>query len=159
MKLVLAEKEELNLVSALYESVKNTKFCVWDSEYPTIKNIKYDFKHKCLYVLKDDNKIVGAISVNHKNEFNKLKDVWLYTKDPCEIARVVVDPNCQNKGLGEFMINEICNILSEKGKFCIHLAVEENNLPAIRIYDKCGFLQGPICYMFEHNYYLYEKKL
>ena len=114
MRLMLALKEDLSNVLSLYETVKKQKFCVWDDEYPTIENIEYDFNHECLYVLKEENKVIGAISVNYENELDELIDVWLYTKDVCEIARVVIDPNYQNKGLGEFMINEMCKLLREK---------------------------------------------
>ena len=159
MRLMLALKEDLSNVLSLYETVKKQKFCVWDDEYPTIEKIEYDFNHESLYVLKEENKVIGAISVNYENELDELIDVWLYTKDVCEIARVVIDPNYQNKGLGEFMINEMCKLLREKGKQCIHLAVAVNNLPAVRIYEKCGFLQDCTIYMYENHYYLYEKKL
>ena len=159
MKLVLAEKTDLDSVLELYENVKKTIYCVWDDEYPTMENINFDFEHDCLYVLKDEEKVIGAISVNYENEFDDLKDVWLYTKDPCEIARLVVNPEYQNKGLGEFIIKEISKILSEKGYYCIHLAVAVNNLPAVRLYDKCGFLQDCTIYMFDNYYYFYEKRI
>lgn len=159
MKLVLAKMDDLDSVYDLYESVKDKKFCVWDSEYPTKTNIEYDFKHECLYVLKSDLKVIGAISINYEKEFDNIPDAWLCTKNSCEIARVVVDHTCQNKGLGEFMINEICKILSIRGINSIHLAVAVNNLPAVKLYEKCGFLRNSTIYMFENYYYLYEKKL
>lgn len=159
MKLTLAEKKDLDNVLELYEIVKKTKYCVWDEEYPTIENINFDFEHDCLYVLKENDIVFGAISINFENEFDEFPDLWLYTKNSCEIARLVVKPEYQNKGLAEFMVNEISIILSEKEVYCIHLAVAVNNLPAVRLYDKCGFLQVCTTYIFENYYYFYEKKI
>ena len=159
MELVLAKESDLNSVFVLYEAAKKTKYCIWDEDYPTKDNIEYDFKYDCLYVLKDKERVIGALSINYENEYDDIPDLWLYTKNPFEIARVVVDPNYQNKGIGELMINEICKILCEKGAYCIHLAVAVNNLPAVRLYDKCGFLQDCTTYMYENYYYFYEKKI
>lgn len=159
MKLSLAEKKDLDNVLLLYESVKKTKYCAWDSEYPTIENINYDFEHDCLYVLKGDEKVIGAISINYEPEFDDVKDVWLYTESVYEIARVVVDVNYQNKGLAEYMVNEICKILINKGMCAIHLAVNVNNLPAVSLYKKCGFYTLCEVNKFNSQFYLLEKKI
>jgi ribosomal protein S18 acetylase RimI-like enzyme len=78
------------------------------------------------------------------------------TSNPCEIARVVVNKNYQSKKIGEFMIKEIIKELKNKSFDSIRLAVEINHIPAIKLYEKCGFNRIGEHFMYEHHYYLYE---
>ena len=52
---------------------------------------------------------------------------------------VFVDPSCRNRGFGYDLSSKICEIIFEKGiEKCI-LWVEENNIHAVKIYEKLGF--------------------
>ena len=55
MKLQLAEINDLKYVNDLYNSVKNTPYCVWDEYYPTLIDIECDFTAKTLYLIKEDD--------------------------------------------------------------------------------------------------------
>ena len=155
MKLQLAEINDLKYVNDLYISVRNTPFCVWNEYYPTNEEIECDYTAKTLYITKEDDSILGAVSVNPENEMN---DLNCFTKvfKTCEIARVVVNPIYQNKKIGQFMINELIKELNKKGYNSIRLAVEVNHIPAIKLYEKCGFKKVGTHFMYEHHYYLYE---
>ena len=96
MKLQLAEINDLKYVNDLYNSVKNTPYCVWDEYYPTLIDIECDFTAKTLYLIKEDDLILGAVSVNPENEMDDL-DCFTKVLKPCEIARVVVNKLYQNK--------------------------------------------------------------
>ena len=151
--------EDIEKVSNLYELAKQEKYCVWDDEYPTYQNALFDFEHDCLYVLKENDLVIGAISINYENELPNNDSIWWYTKNPIEIARVVIHPSFKNKGYGELMVKKLCKILSLKGIYCIHLLVEVNNLPALKLYKKCGFHECCEGFMYGHNYYYYEKRI
>lgn len=155
MKLQLAEINDLKYVNDLYNSVKNTPYCVWDEYYPTLIDIECDFTANTLYLIKEDKLILGAVSINPENEMD---DLNCFTKvlKPCEIARVVVNPLYQNKKIGQFMINELINEVKKIGYNSIRLAVEINHIPAIKLYEKCGFKKVGTNFMYEHHYYLYE---
>lgn len=157
MELMLLKEIEKEVVESLYNLVKGTKYCVWD-EYPGKFEIDNDYENNSLYVLKDNNKIIGAISINKENEMDDL-DCWKIRNNTCEIARVVIHPDYQNKKLSIFMVNELINILKSKKISSIHLAAEINNLPAIKLYQRCNFEYVGDTFMYGHNYYLYEKVL
>lgn len=155
MKLKLAEKEDLLIINDLYMSVRNTPYCVWNEYYPSMGEIEADFIAGTLYLIKENSNILGAVSVNPNNEMNEIS---FFTKvdNSCEIARVVVNRDYQNKRIGQFMINELIKELHKKGYNSIRLAVEVNHVPAIKLYEKCGFIRVGTHFMYEHYYYLYE---
>ena len=155
MELLNAKFDDLKEVELLYKSVVGTRYCVWNEEYPTIFEIENDFSHNNLFVLKEKNKVIGAVSVNFENEMD---DVLCFsgTDNPCEIARVVVKPTYQGKNIGYFMIKSLLEKLKTLDYSVVRLAVEVNHVPAIKLYEKCGFKKVGTHYMYEHHYYLYE---
>lgn len=155
MKLVHAEEQDKNIVNELYISVRNTPFCVWDEYYPTMEEIDNDLNANTLYIIKENDMVLGAVSVNPINEMDEISQ-FTKTSNPCEIARVVVNKNYQSKKIGEFMIKEIIKELKNKSFDSIRLAVEINHIPAIKLYEKCGFNRIGEHFMYEHHYYLYE---
>lgn len=156
MELLLASYEDLDLVEALYNQVRNKNYCVWNEYYPDRSNIDEDYNNKGLYVVKEEGSIIASLSVVVETEFDEFN--WKEKDNICEISRVVVSLDYQNKKIGSFMIGEIIKILKNKYK-SIHLAVEINNVPAIKLYKKFDFEYIDKTYMFEHYYYLYEKEL
>ena len=58
-----AVRDDVNSVSAIYEAVKGTRFCVWDDSYPGEEEINSDLAAGYLYVLEDAKEVIGAISI------------------------------------------------------------------------------------------------
>lgn len=69
------------------------------------------------------------------------------TADECEIIDICVNPEFRRKGLAEKLLEELLS----KGAAKIFLEVEQDNLPAIRLYEKHGFRRIG----FRKNYYRY----
>lgn len=78
------------------------------------------------YVICDDNKILGFISL--KNNI----DHW-------EILQIVIDKKYQRQGLAKKLLQFVmCE--AEKNKIKkLQLEVRKSNLPAIALYECCGF--------------------
>ena len=107
--------------------------------------------------MKDDNKVIGAISIVPENELDGF-DCWLY-KDSKEIARVVVDKAYQGQGLSFEMVQKIESIIKNKGHKAIHLSVVKINIPAYKTYIKAGFNVVGEAKMYGNDYYLMEKAI
>ena len=90
----------------LYQNAKNQELCVWNEYYPTMEEIDNDLNANTLYIIKENDVVLGAVSVNPINEMDEISQ-FTKTSNPCEIARVVVNKNYQSKKIGEFMIKEI----------------------------------------------------
>ena len=155
MELCNATKDDLDKVEQLYKSVIGLPYCVWNEEYPSRFEIEEDFKFNCLYILKELDDIIAAVSVNPYDEMSD-SNAWTKTKKPCEIARVVVCKEYQNKSIGKYMINKLLERLRDLSFTSVRLAVEVNHVPAIKLYESCGFIRVGCHFMYEHHYYLYE---
>ncbi len=59
--------------------------------------------------------------------------------DECYIANVAVKDSCRKKGYGQRLVENALQIAKQKGCFFITLEVRLSNLPAISLYEKCGF--------------------
>lgn len=61
--------------------------------------------------------------------------------DEGEITNVAVTRKRQREGIGQFMLEGLFRLLEEIGVVTLHLEVRQSNLTAIRLYERCGFVQ------------------
>lgn len=73
--------------------------------------------------------------------------------DECEIARIAVNQKDRRKGIGQSLFSHLLQLCGERNVSKILLDVRESNLPAIRFYEKNGFIKDGI----RKNYYAGEK--
>lgn len=74
--------------------------------------------------------------------------------DGSDMMNIAVAPLYRRKGIAEALILELNEKLRERGSICLLLEVRASNLPAIRLYEKLGFIQvGRRC-----NYYRNPKE-
>ena len=151
----LAQWGDAQQVLSLYQSAKDGRFCVWNDSYPTATEIQQDLETDNLYVLTDDNKIIGAISIVPESELDDF-DCWSCSNSK-EIARVVVAQEYQGRGLSYQMVENIIPILRQRGFAAIHLSVVKSNIPAYKTYIKAGFSTVGEAQIYGNSYYLMEK--
>ena len=151
----IAQRGDEEQVLSLYEIAKSGQFCVWNDSYPSIAEIEHDLETKNLYVMTDDSKVIGAISVVPENE---LDDFHCWScKNGKEIARVVIDRAYQGRGLSFEMVQRIESVLRGKGHISIRLSVVKSNIPAYKTYIKAGFAVVGEAQMYGNDYYLMDK--
>ena len=61
--------------------------------------------------------------------------------DEADVMNIVTRIDKRNMGFAKFILNELINIAKEKNCKLITLEVNENNLPAIHLYEKFDFKQ------------------
>ena len=119
--------------------------------------IEQDLETDNLYVMTDDKKIIGAISIVPENEMDEL-DCW-ENNNSKEIARVVVDKLYQGNSISLEMVNYIEEVIRERGYKSIHLSVAKTNIPAYKTYVKAGFTIMGDADMYGNSYFLMEKNI
>jgi len=154
----LANEHELNRILELYRSVMDNDYCTWNNEYPSMLEIKQDFEAKCLYILTDDHRIIGAISIVPNNELDDF-DGWNINSGVREIARVVTANEIQGLGLGKLMVANVLSVMAKDDYKACHLSVALENRPAYKLYLSLGFINRGESSIFGGNYYLLEKEL
>lgn len=159
MQIVTAQPQDKAEILKLYKAQIGREFCPWTEEYPDEETIEFDLSRDSLFVLKDGDRIVGAVSIDDDEEVNAL-GCWNKSLAPGgEIARIAVLPEYQNRGLARQMVRYAMKVLRQRGFRSIHFLVNRHNTKAIRSYAAFGFDVVGECHMFEQDFLCYEKEL
>ena len=151
-----ADKSEAKTILSLYQAVIGTPFCTWNELYPGEEEIWGDLSAGTLYVLEENGELIGAISIVPENELDEL-DCWKITDNVREFARVVLRPDCQQRGLSAYLVEGIIRELTKQHVAAIHIAVAKVNTPAQKLYRKMGFDFCGEADLFGHSFFLCEK--
>ena len=148
MKFDRVRKEEADTVLKLYRSLLGTPYCVWTEDYPTEKEVEFDFSRDALFCMRDDDgNIIGVISIDDDPNVECLT-CWSKTMVPsAEVSRVGVYQEFQNQGIARKLL------------VGVHLLVAKDNVKALRSYDKLNFESVGECELWGHMYWCYEKAL
>ena len=158
-EIVLAKEEDREKILALYQMQKGRDFCYWDEDYPSDETISFDLSRDALYVLKENEIIKAAISIEEDENVDKLT-CWDKRLIPeGELARLAVMPQEQNKGLARVMMQFGMDELYRRGYKGIHFLVNKYNEKALRSYAVFDFRVVGEVHMYDQDFLCYEKEL
>ena len=158
-EIVMATEEDRDEILSLYRAQIGKEYCPWNEEYPSNEAIDWDLSRDALFVMKVNGKIKAAVSIEEDEEVKRLS-CWDKNLEPVgELARIVVLPEEQSKGLGRIMLQFGMDELKRRGFKGIHILVNKNNTKAIRCYAVFGFCMVGECYMYEQEFLCYEREL
>ena len=107
---------------------------------------KEDLKEKIqsneIIVAKMQNNIVGYVTFNIQEKNNP---IMRYRKQ-LQIEAICLDENNRCKGIGTELLKHLKNIAKEKNCTDMYLTVNEENINAIKLYEKFGFKVKSIAY-------------
>lgn len=107
---------------------------------------KEDLKEKIqsneIIVAKMQNNIVGYVTFNIQEKNNP---IMRYRKQ-LQIEAICVDENNRCKGIGTELLKHLKNIAKEKKCTDMYLTLNEENINAIKLYEKFGFKVKSIAY-------------
>ncbi|MBP5608017.1 MAG: GNAT family N-acetyltransferase [Lachnospiraceae bacterium] len=159
MQIVMATQQDKDEILKLYKAQLGREFCPWTEGYPGEETIDIDLAKDALFVMKDDDRIVSAISIEEDKDAERL-ECWDKDLAPGgELARLAVLPEMQNRGLARQMLGHGMKILKERGFRSIHFLVNKHNIKAIASYAVFGFAIVGECHMYEQDFLCYEKAL
>jgi len=145
----LCHEEEVAAVGAFYDSV--VKYLCEHINYPKWTYLEYpsrDFAAKMTaersqFVCMEHNRIVGAFVLNDDPQGAYENAVWDRKLSRGEYAvchALATAPSLQRKGIGKQIV-EFCISFAQEHDFkAIRLDVVPDNLPAKKLYEKCGFI-------------------
>lgn len=153
-----ADLKDKDTITSLYETVKGEEYCTWNEFYPTVEDTDNDLINNNLFVLVENDEIIGAISIVSDNELNEFK-CWSSNESVAEFARVVISKEYQNKGYAVYLVSNVLEVLETRGFKNIHISVAKINTPALKTYEKLKFKNVGEAKMFGGDYYLLEKSI
>lgn len=151
--------EETAEVLKLYRTLAGTEYCMWDEDYPAEREIAFDMSREALFCMKEENRIIGVISIDDDPEVQML-DCWSAGLTPAaELSRLGVAPRWQNQGIARELLLNAMKELKEQGYQAVRLLVAKENVKAIRAYRKLEFHTAGECTRLGLEYWCYEKAL
>lgn len=142
MKVILAKQEDLKDIKDIYIKIVNNMISngitIWNNYYP-IEVFEQDIKNNNLYLLKDNNSILGAFVMYEHKEIEKDVEWSDINSKAYLLNRVGVNVDYLRKGIGQKLVEEACNLAKEKNAKYLRLLVCQENTPAIKLYEKCNF--------------------
>jgi len=151
-----ADREE---VLSLYKAQIGKEYCPWTDVYPSNETIDFDLSRNALFVMKEEDRVIAAISLEEDEAVDKL-DVWDKKLAPGgELARLAVSPEKQGQGIAKKMLAFGMDAIKEKGCGSIHFLVNKYNEKAIRAYRGFGFAIVGECHLYDQDFLCYEKEL
>lgn len=155
----LAEEADRKEILALYNMQKGREYCPWPENYPSNETIAFDMKRDALFIMKESDRIVAAISIDEDEAVERL-DCWTAELAPGgELSRLAVHPDMQGRGIARKMIVSAMEELRKRGFKSLHFLVNKYNVKALRSYAHLGFSNMGECSMYEQDFFCYEKKL
>ena len=110
--------------------------------YPIRENAVTGIENNTLFVVRHDGKITGSIILDHHPDEAHNNVRWKIEADYSHIFVIrtfVVHPSFLKMGIGRALMDYSFELAQQSGIKSIRLDVYENNLPAISLYEKCGF--------------------
>ena len=150
----LAKHNEISEIINIYHSVIGTPGCTWSLDYPNRETAEDDIANDWLYTLKKDNKIIAVASAGKFDDWAHLQE-WK-PKNPCEMARIGVNPAMQNQGLGTIILQNTIAAMKEQGFDGMRFIVSKTNPAALALYDKNGFERCGETFVFDRDWYCYQ---
>ncbi len=110
--------------------------------YPVRENAINGVKNNNLFVVRHEGKIVGSIILSHEPEPAYHNAKWGIECDYSEvhvIHTLVVHPEFLKCGVGKALMDFSVQHGKKSQVRSIRLDVYEGNIPAIKLYERCGF--------------------
>lgn len=144
----LGTEQDIDEIGQLYDDINdfmaNTiNYPCWrKGVYPVRENAERGIRDQNLYVIRDKGRIAGTVILRHEPEPGYEQVTWNYKgdyKDILVIYTLAVHPDYLKQGIGTSLMNHIIELARSCNIKAIRLDVYESNLPAIKLYEKCGF--------------------
>tara|TARA_B110000263_G_scaffold241332_1_gene245473 strand:- start:429 stop:932 length:504 start_codon:yes stop_codon:yes gene_type:complete len=132
----------------------------WSEHYPNKKDFKNDIENCWLYVVENDNEIIGCISIStHMDqEYQSVK--WLSKSNKnIYIHRLAVDPKNQSKGYALQLMDFAENYGKQNNYESVRLDTFSKNLRNQRFYERRGYVRLENVYFLNQSqdpFYCYE---
>ena len=157
--IIPATESDRDQIMALYKEQRGREFCPWDEDYPSDETISFDLSRDALFIMKEDDRIIAAISLEEDEAVDRLS-CWNRDLFPGgELARIAVTPSMQNRGIARLMMQHGMDELKKRGYKSVHFLVNRYNEKAIRSYAFFRFDVVGECHMYDQDFLCYEKPI
>lgn len=145
-----AEAGDIRAVAGLYDTVHDyfagtVNYCApnWQKgRYPTEETARAALRAGALFVMKAGDTLAGAMIIDQAQHPAYKNIPWRVAAAESQVLTIhtlAVDPACRGRGIGEKLIRFAIDFCRAQGAQAIRLDTHYHNVPARRLYAKCGF--------------------
>lgn len=144
----LAKKENIKEIEKFYEVVvddlmKNINYPGWEKGiYPTVDDIINGIKNNDLYTAYYNEKIIGSVIINNVQESNYRLVDWSIEAKNNEIYVIhtlAIHPEYKGLKIAMQLLDYAETLAKNNNIKTIRLDVRKENIPAIKLYEKCNY--------------------
>ena len=147
-------------ILVLYRSLIGQPGCTWCEEYPDEEIVAEDLHSGSLYCARENGSIVGAVSIEWRDEEVERFDCWSKENEPAAyLSRVAVSRSAQGKGLAKEMMRRAMAEMKARGMKTACYLVSPGNEAAMRAYRALAFDFSGEADAFGQHWLCYEKRL
>ena len=158
-EIIPATEKDKSEILKLYKMQLGREFCPWNEYYPSEDEIDFDLSRESLFIMKEDEKIIGAISIDDDASVDELP-YWSEELQPgAELSRLAINPNLQGQGLAKELIVYGMEELKNRGFKSLHFLVNCTNKKALKCYSAFGFTKVGECELYDQPMWCYEFEL
>ena len=130
----------------------------WSADYPNAAWLAQDVERKEMYVLTQQRKILGAVTVNEQLDWTLSQGIWEVNSGKIgTVHRFCVDPFVQHQGIGAQMLRLMELEMQNLGYASIRLDAFQENPYSMRLYRNAGYHENGIVHRDGLVYVLFEK--
>lgn len=166
MEITQAEKEDLPevmvLIDECIEDMESKGIHQWDDQYPTPDIFSRDIGNKSLYIVRDNDKIIGSLVLTDEEEPEYKTVAWAVKNGKYLIVhRLAVHPNWQNKGIATKLMEYAEEFALANGFSSIRLDTYSKNPLGLKFYEQLGYIRCGEIFFPTHKlpFFCYEKIL
>lgn len=145
-----ARASDIDSVAELFDALHDhlaggTNYPGWiKGVYPARQDAEAGVASGELHVatLPEDGRAVGAVLLCHRPEAEYAGAPWAFDTDYSDvlvIRTLAVHPGWMRHKVGRLMMDYAAGFARENGMRAIRLDAYEGNLPALRLYEQCGY--------------------
>ena len=150
----------LTIIKACSSFMINKGIFQWNEQYPSKEAFLEDLERNELYVLKNENKLIGTIVVSTLMDKEYIPVKWLTkNENNIYIHRLAIHPDFQSKGYAQKLMDFGENYAKQYGFTSVRLDTFSQNKRNQQFYETRGYQKlGSIFYpkQSEHPFYCYE---
>ncbi len=130
-----------NLADLVINDMEKSNIPQWKKGYPAYTHFEKDVEDSALYIYKDENIIVGAITILEENDPPyKTINSWLKEKS-IVIHRLLVHPMARKKGVAQKLLDQAIIIGKKQNYESIKIDTHIENYKMRNFLKKNGFIE------------------
>ncbi|MCE5343093.1 MAG: GNAT family N-acetyltransferase [Eubacteriales bacterium] len=155
----LATEADESEIWTLWSACAASSQCLWNDDYPTRSILCFDLENRWLYVLCDENQLIGSVTLMPTDDLEKFSLPFQEKEKVAVMTRLCVQPTLLRRGYGSLLLNRTEQETRARGAKALHLLCDVRNAPVLALYHKADYQQLCDVRLYGDHFYVLEKVL